>query len=124
DDEILEDLVEHVAVVDAAVGVGRPVVQHVARRALAERLDLPVEIHRLPLGEELRLAARQVAAHRERGPREVERVFVGAGPGHGGTALYTRGARRSPGAEPGTDAALPLWGRPARLRRMAEEEGP
>jgi hypothetical protein len=40
DDDVLEDLVDRVADVDVAVGVGRAVVQHEARPALGEALRI------------------------------------------------------------------------------------
>ena len=37
--------------------------------------NLPVEVHRRPAGERLRLARRQVRLHREVGARQVDGVF-------------------------------------------------
>ena len=51
DNEVLEALVERVAEVDGAVGVGRPVVQKVAGRALARLANLLVELLIRPLFE-------------------------------------------------------------------------
>ncbi len=79
-DDVLQDLVEGGAEVDVAVGVGRPVVQHEARRALAGPAELAVEVLLLPAREPLRLGLGQVGLHREVGLREVERrAEVGLG---------------------------------------------
>ena len=73
---VLQDLVERVADVDVAVGVGRAVVQHelvAALRGLAQAL---VEIELLPALEQLRLLLRQAGAHREFGLRQEQRLAV------------------------------------------------
>src|SRR5690606_13955211 len=78
DHDVLEHLVDRVADVDHAIGVGRAVVEHEAALAALHLLaDLPVQILRLPALQRLRLPARQVAAHREVGRRQVQRVLVG-----------------------------------------------
>ena len=64
-DEVLEDLVEGVADMDVAVGVGRAVVQDEARPPLPRLAQPPVEVHAVPAREEQRLALRQPGAHRE-----------------------------------------------------------
>ena len=81
-DDVLEHLVEHGAVVDGAGRVGRPVVQHVLRRLVAQAgLERALVLALLrPAGEPLRLAARQIGAHREFGLGEVERRFPVHGP--------------------------------------------
>ena len=76
DDDVLEDLVDRVADVDVAVGVRRPVVQHEHRAALRGLADALVDAFVLPLLRPLRFALRQVAAHRERRVRQVQRVAV------------------------------------------------
>ncbi len=75
DDEVLENLVERVTHVDLAIGVRRPVVQQVLRRALAGRPNLAVEVHRVPAGHGFRLGRLQVRLHREGGPWQVARLF-------------------------------------------------
>ena len=61
---------------DVAVGVGRPVVQHVRRRALARVEDARVQLRLGPAREDLGLALGQVRLHRERRVRQVQRRFV------------------------------------------------
>jgi len=65
DDEILEELVQGVADMDGAIGVGRPIVQHEQRgaRRLARGADGAVQP--LPLLEDSRLQAGQAGAHGE-----------------------------------------------------------
>ncbi len=66
-DDVLQDLVQHVAEVKVGVRVRRAVVQDEffpPRRRLAQPT---IEIHRLPAGEDRRLALWQVSPHRERG---------------------------------------------------------
>jgi hypothetical protein len=78
DDEVLQDLVEGVADVDVAVGVGRPVVEHEALAAAgAVLLHQPLEdLPLLPVLQDLRLPLGQVGLHGEIGPGEVDRVLV------------------------------------------------
>ncbi|GAB1414255.1 hypothetical protein MASR1M97_29910 [Candidatus Desulfobacillus denitrificans] len=57
DDDVLEDLVDGMADVDVAVGVGRAVMQHEARSTGRGLADLLVELAALPVGHPLRLAA-------------------------------------------------------------------
>ena len=60
DDEILEDLVERVADMDVAVGVGRAVMQHELRAALRPFWRrLLVEVHVVPALQQSRLALGQ-----------------------------------------------------------------
>jgi hypothetical protein len=51
DDDVLEDLVDRVANVNVAVGVGRAVVQDEARAPLRGFADLLVELFLLPVGD-------------------------------------------------------------------------
>ena len=74
-DNVLEDLVERLAQVDVAVRVRGPVVQDVARPAGPGAAQRGVDVHAVPLLENLRLAARQVRLHREVGARQVESVL-------------------------------------------------
>ena len=67
DDHILEDLVDRVADVNVAVGVGRSIVQNVTRAALARVADFLVQVVILPVLQTLGLALREIAAHREFG---------------------------------------------------------
>ena len=75
DDEVLQDLVERRAEVDLAVGVRRTVVEDELRRAAALLANLPVQVHRLPARERLRLGRLQVGLHRKTCARQVDRVF-------------------------------------------------
>ena len=74
--EVLEDLVDHVAHVDVAVGVGRAVVQDVQRGALAGRADLLVDLLLGPVLTHLGLSLHQVRLHGEAGFRQVHRIFI------------------------------------------------
>ena len=60
---VLEDLVERVADVDVAVGVGRAVVEDEFGAPARGRPQPFVEVELLPAGEDLRLLARQPGAH-------------------------------------------------------------
>ena len=76
-DEVLDALVEGVAEVDGAVGVGRAVVEDVAGATGAGGADLGVEVGFSPLGQTKRLIHWQIGLHGEGGLREVERAFQG-----------------------------------------------
>ena len=67
DDEVLQRLLQGVADVDRAVGVGRSVVQHEHRRArrLTGGAHGVVEVQLGPAGQDLRLLLRQARAHGE-----------------------------------------------------------
>ena len=73
-DHVLEDLVQGVADVDVAIGVGGAIVQHEFRPTAPVFAHELVEVHRLPAGENLRLLLRQARAHGELGLRQVERL--------------------------------------------------
>ncbi len=75
-DHVLEDLVDRVADVDVAVGVGRAVVQDEARTPARGFADAPVEAARLPGGDPLGFALREVAAHGKRRVGQIEGVLV------------------------------------------------
>ena len=72
DDEVLEDFVEGGAQVDAAVGVGRAVVQDEGGAAGAGGANALVEVLLLPPLEQLRLGLRQVGLHGESGFRQID----------------------------------------------------
>ena len=83
DDHVLEDLVDGVAHVNLAVGVGRAVVQNKLLVAAASRAQLLVQALVFPLLDPLRLALGPVAAHREGRVGQVERgSVIGLGVGH------------------------------------------
>ncbi len=97
DHEILEDLVEHVAVVNVPVGVRWSVVQDVGRRVLARLLDPLVQPAVFPRLQHLRLAPSQVAAHGKRSLGEVDRVLVlSASHREPGTIALCRGHAPAP----------------------------
>ena len=75
DDEILEDLVERGAEVNAAVGVGRPIVQHVGGASGARGANLLVEIFLFPALDELGLGLRQVGLHGEGGLGQIDSLL-------------------------------------------------
>ena len=76
DDDVLQDLVDGVPEMDVTVGVGRAVVQDVARAPLARLAQLLIEPHLLPCPDHLRLPLGQVAAHGKLGLGQIQRVFV------------------------------------------------
>ena len=62
--------------VNITVRIGRAIVEHEARTTGTDFADTLVKPGLLPLANPLRLAFWQVAAHRERGIRQVQGVFV------------------------------------------------
>ncbi|MCY1311763.1 hypothetical protein D9M70_621110 [compost metagenome] len=76
DDDVLENLVDRVTDVDAAVGIGRAVVQDELRTPGADLPELLVQADAVPLLQGLRLALRQAGFHREGGVRKIQRGFV------------------------------------------------
>ncbi|MNY15491.1 hypothetical protein D3C86_1487050 [compost metagenome] len=75
-DDVLEDLVDRMTDMNAAVGIGRAVVQDEFRPAFAQLPQLLIQTHVVPALQNLRLALRQAGLHRELGIRQVERSFV------------------------------------------------
>ena len=75
-DDVLENLVDCVADVNVAVGVGGAIVQHEARTSLRCSADALIETAFLPGGNPLRFAAGKVATHRKRRVGEVEGFLV------------------------------------------------
>ena len=61
---------------DAAIGIGRAIVQHIPRPSLPFRLNLVIELLLFPPGQHVRLPLRQIGLHREIGFWKVERGFV------------------------------------------------
>ncbi|KFB74299.1 MAG: hypothetical protein AW09_000410 [Candidatus Accumulibacter phosphatis] len=85
DDDVLEDLVDCVANVNVAVGVGRAIVQNEAR-ASPRRLANPlVEFCLLPGSKPLRFAAGKIATHRKWRVGKIEGFLV---IGHGGSHIW------------------------------------
>src|SRR5690606_7191052 len=64
-DDILQDLVQRMADVEVAIGVGRPIVKHELLAPLRHLALAPIEIHLLPARKNLGLALRQAGAHGE-----------------------------------------------------------
>ena len=79
-DDVLQDLVERVADVDVAIGVGRAVMQHEFRFSRARLAHLPSQVGLPPMRQQFRLLLRQAGAHGEIGFRQIKRGgIVGAG---------------------------------------------
>jgi hypothetical protein len=76
DDDVLEDLVDRMADVDVAVGVGRAVVQDELGAAGGGGANGFVAFLRLPAFDPAGLALGEIAAHRKRSVGQVERVLV------------------------------------------------
>ncbi|MET3160875.1 hypothetical protein ABIF34_007900 [Bradyrhizobium japonicum] len=70
--DVLENLVQRVADMDVAVGVGRAVMQHEFGAALGFLAQPVVEADVVPVFQDLRLALRQAGAHREFGLRQEQ----------------------------------------------------
>jgi hypothetical protein len=125
-DEILEDLVQRVADVDVAVGVGRAVMQDELALARARRAKLPVEIVLLPAGEDFRLLLRQAGAHRKVRLRQIEaRRIIGAGfvgLGRAGLGAVVHGSRARWRAKDGRGGA-PRGARFSRPAARARRSG-
>ncbi len=87
DDEILEDFVERVAQMDVAVGVGRPVMQHVHGAAGASGANLRVKVLGVPAKQRLWLGLSQIRLHREIGLGKIDSfLYVHACGTHGITS--------------------------------------
>jgi hypothetical protein len=84
DHEVLQRLVQGVADVDRAVGVGRAVVQHIERRAVGLALGADGAVQALgrqggPALQDLGLLLGQARAHRERGVGKEDGLAIVAG---------------------------------------------
>ena len=89
DNEVLQDLVEGVADMDVAIGIGRAIVQHETRTAFLHLAQALVEFGLLPALEEQRLTLRQSRAHGKLGLGKKKRLGIIASGGlclvgHGG----------------------------------------
>ena len=96
-DEILQHLVERMADMDIAVGVGRAVMQHKARAAGGGFAQALVKVDFVPARHQLRLALRQACAHRKFRLREKKGFGIIAllgGIGHGFGLLTGRRQRK------------------------------
>ncbi|MNE62898.1 hypothetical protein D3C80_1582110 [compost metagenome] len=76
DDDVLEDLVDRVTDVNAAVGVGRAIVQDELRAPFADLPQLAVQVDAVPALQQFRFALGQTGLHRECRLRQVEGRFV------------------------------------------------
>ena len=76
DDDVLENLVDRMADVDVAVGIGRSVMQNIFRPAAPLLAQLAVEIDFLPMLQDLRLARCKAGLHGEIRLREIQRVLI------------------------------------------------
>ncbi len=104
DHEVLQRLVQGVADVDVAIGVGRAVVQHIERRLLGLTHSAQVAVQVAPLGQDFRLLLRQPAPHGEGGLGQEDGVAIVAarcvgsgvvgGVGHGVIFVFVRVRRR------------------------------
>ena len=97
DDHVLQDLVDRVAHVDLAVGVGRAVVQHELWSTGAHVAQLFVDALVVPFLDPARLTLGQVATHGEGGVGQVQgAAVVGLGGvcrlGHGNSGPSLRGS--------------------------------
>ena len=76
DDDVLQRLVEGMADMDVAIGVGRAVVKGEGLAALGFFPQALVEVHLLPAGEPFRLALGQARLHGEVGLGQEERLAI------------------------------------------------
>ncbi len=76
DDNVLQDLIEGVADVDVAVGVGRAVVQHELRAPLAGFAQRRIEAFARPARQNLGLLLRQPRAHGKVGLRQEQGLRI------------------------------------------------
>ncbi len=76
DDDVLQDLVDGMADMDVAIGVGRPVMQHESRASPAGLAQRAVEVHGFPALEYLRFALGQIALHGESRVGKIQGIFV------------------------------------------------
>ena len=76
DHDVLEDLVQRVADVDLAIGVGRTIVKDEFLAAFGMALQLSIKVAGFPLRQHRRFALGQIAAHRKLGFRQRDGVLV------------------------------------------------
>ena len=75
-DDVLEDLVQRMADMDVAVGIGWTVMQHVFRPAAGGFAQFPVEVEFLPAADKVRFHLGQPGPHRKIGLRQKERLGI------------------------------------------------
>ena len=100
DNHVLQNLVDRMAHVDLAIGIGRTVVQDELRMAAARCTQALVQAFVVPFLHPAGLALGQIAAHREGGLRQVQRAAVVRG---------DRGRRRSWGGAVGEGVGHGGW---------------
>ena len=76
DDDVLEGLVDRMAEVEIAIGVGRAIVQYEARAAFVFPADGPVQVKFLPFPQARGLAIRKIRPHGEIRVREIQCFLV------------------------------------------------
>ena len=93
--DVLQHLVERMADMDVAVGVGRAVMQHELSAPLPRLAQLAVEIVALPALEQGRLALGQAGTHRELRLRQKQGLgIIAFSLGHVGNGLWRAISRR------------------------------
>ena len=74
-DEILQALVEGVSKVQRTIGVGRPIMQDIAGKALARFLNALINALFFPASQDFRLILWQIRLHGEVGFGQIQRMF-------------------------------------------------
>ncbi len=74
--DILQDLIEGMADMDMAVGIGRTIMENVFRLFPAHFGQLFIEAHLRPFPEDFHLFLGKICLHREAGFRQVQSFFV------------------------------------------------
>ena len=111
DDHVLEHFVQRMADVQLAVGIGRAIVQHKQRRAVAGCAQTFVQPGLVPCFDPTRLALGQVAAHREGRVGQVQGAAVVNGVGH------RKSLSRCPGGKKERRGGGMAWWQASRLAR-------
>ncbi len=75
-DDVLQDLVEGMANVDMAVGIGRTVMEYVFRFIPACVSHFVIESHALPFSQNLHFFLCEIGFHGKAGNRQVQGVFI------------------------------------------------
>lgn len=76
DDDVFQNLVQRMTDMNAAVGIGRAIVQHIERPALSAVLKSLVQALLFPPGEKFGLPLRQIRLHREISAGQIQGRFV------------------------------------------------
>ena len=94
DDHVLEDMVQRMADVHVAIGVGRAVVEDELVAALAAFANLAFEVALQPFRQNQRLLLRQAGLHREVGLGQEDGVAIVRCVSHGAAALSAESRAR------------------------------